>query len=288
MNALEIKDLQKNYGDFTLYPLDLVLPSGCVMGLVGENGAGKSTTIRLILGAAARDGGSVSILGTDSRECLPLAKDDIGVVLDEAGIPECLNAAQIGRVMRQIFSRWDDAEYARLTEKLSLPGKTPFHKLSRGMKKKLALAVAMSHGAKLLILDEPTDGLDPLARDELTELLLDFTRDENHSVLISSHILSDLEKICDYVAFLHRGRLLLCEEKDRIGEIFGVVHLTREEFAALPCSVAVAGSRDTGYGVEAVVRRDTLPRGIAVSPVDLEQLFIYMAKEENVHERTYS
>ena len=214
MNALEIKNLNKSFSGFQLNNLNLNLPTGCIMGLIGENGAGKSTTIKLILDMLHKDSGTITILGKDNNNNIELLKEDIGVVMDEVGIPECFTAKQVGKVMKHSYRNWDKAEYARLLQKLSIPDNKPFSDLSRGMKMKLGIAIAMSHGAKLLLLDEPTSGLDPVVRDEVVEMFYDFTRDENHSILISSHIVSDLERLCDYVAFLHKGKLLLCEEKD--------------------------------------------------------------------------
>ena len=228
MNALEIKNLTKSYPGFTLDNLNLTLPSGCILGLIGENGAGKSTTIKLILDMIHKDSGSIIILGKDNTDSIELTKEDIGVVMDEVGIPECLTVKQVGNVMKNTFSNWDDVEYARLAQKLALPDKKQFKEFSRGMKMKLGIAIALSHKAKLLILDEATSGLDPVVRDEVVEMFSDFTRDENHSILISSHIVSDLEKLCDYVAFLHKGKLLLCEEKDQLLAEYG---LTEAEFA---------------------------------------------------------
>ncbi|MGM9624828.1 MAG: ABC transporter ATP-binding protein, partial [Eubacteriales bacterium] len=250
MNAIEIKNLTKAYPGFTLDHLNLTLPSGCIMGLIGENGAGKSTTIKLILDMIRKDSGTVTIFGKDNGDNIKALKEDIGVVMDEVGIPECLHVGQVGNVMKHTFRNWDDAEYARLLKKLALPEKKPFREFSRGMKMKLGIAVAMSHHCRLLILDEATSGLDPVVRDEVVEMFSDFTRDENHSVLISSHIVSDLEKLCDYVAFLHKGKLLLCEEKDVLLAEYGLIHCTADELRTLPPD-AVRHKKETMYGVEA-------------------------------------
>ena len=180
--------------------------------------------------------------------------------------------------MKHTFRNWDEAEYARLIRKLSLPEKKQFRDFSRGMKMKLAIAVAMSHNSRLLILDEATSGLDPVVRDEVVEMFSDFTRDENHSILISSHIVSDLEKLCDYVAFLHQGKLLLCEEKDRLLDEYGLIHCTAEELRNLPAD-AVRYKKENPYGVDAMVRRDGIPDGVHVSPISIEELFVFMAKE---------
>lgn len=279
MNALEIRDLSKNYGDFSLEHLNLTLPGGYIMGLIGENGAGKSTTMKLILNMIHRDGGTVTILGKDNRENMQLTKEEIGVVFDEVGFPECLTAAQIERIMRHTYKRWDTQLFASLLNRLSVPEKKAFKDFSRGMKMKLGIAVALAHHPKLLLLDEATSGLDPVVRDDVLDIFNDFTRDEEHAVLISSHIVSDLEKICDYIAFLHHGRLLLCEEKDRLLEEYGMIHCTAEQLRELD-QEAVIGEKISAYGAEALVRRDAAPAGMTVSPVSIEDLFVFMVKGE--------
>ena len=278
MNALEIKNLTKSYPGFTLDNLNLTLPSGCILGLIGENGAGKSTTIKLILDMIHKDSGSIIILGKDNTDSIELTKEDIGVVMDEVGIPECLTVKQVGNVMKNTYCNWDDAEYARLAQKLALPDKKQFKEFSRGMKMKLGIAIALSHKAKLLILDEATSGLDPVVRDEVVEMFSDFTRDENHSILISSHIVSDLEKLCDYVAFLHKGKLLLCEEKDQLLAEYGLIHCTAEEIQNLPAK-AIKYKKENPYGIEAMVLRSAVPANFNVSPISIEELFVFMVKE---------
>lgn len=280
MNAIEIKDLCKTYPGFSLDHVNLTLPCGCIMGLVGENGAGKSTTIRLILDMIARDNGTITLLGKDNRENIRLLKEDIGVVLDEVGIPACLNPKQVGKIMANTFRNWEQAVYDSLLEKLAVPPEKPFKDFSKGMKMKLGIAIALSHRPKLLILDEATSGLDPVVRDEVLDLFSEFTREESHAVLISSHIVSDLEKICDYIAFLHKGRLLLCEEKDALKEKYGILRCSREQLSALPPE-AVIGRKETAYGVEAIAARDAVPAGLSLSPIDIEELFIFMVKEAN-------
>ncbi len=278
MNALEIKNLSKSFPGFKLDNLSLTLPSGCIMGLIGENGAGKSTAIKLILDMLHKDSGTIKILGRDNQENINLTKEEIGIVMDEVGIPECLNAKQVGEIMSYTFRNWNDEEYENYLKKLSVPAEKPFKDFSRGMKMKLGIAIAMSHESKLLLLDEATSGLDPVVRDEVVEMLSEFTRDENHSILISSHIVSDLEKLCDYVAFLHKGKLLLCEEKDRLLGEYGIIHCTAEQLGELD-SKAVKHKKETPYGVEAIVLRDNIPSNIKISPISIEELFIFMVKE---------
>lgn len=278
MNALEIRNLKKSYPGFTLDNLNLTLPSGCIMGLIGENGAGKSTTIKLILDMIHKDSGSITILGKDNGDNIELTKEDIGVVMDEVGIPECLTIKQVGKIMKKTFHNWNNSEYTRLVEKLELPNQKQFREFSRGMKMKLGIAIALSHGAKLLILDEATSGLDPLIRDEVVEMLSDFTRDENHSILISSHIVSDLEKLCDYIAFIHKGKLLLCEEKDELLSEYGLIHCTAEDLQKIPPE-AIKHKKENPYGVEVMVQRSAMPSGINISPISIEELFVFMVKE---------
>ena len=278
MNALEIKNLKKSFDGFTLDNINLTLPSGCIMGLVGENGAGKSTTIKLILDMLHKDSGSITILGRNNESNINLIKEDVGVVMDDVGIPECLNVKQIGKIMKHTFCNWNNAEYTRLLQKLSIPDNKPFKDFSRGMKMKLGIAIAMSHEAKLLLLDEPTSGLDPVVRDEVVDMFYDFTRDESHSILISSHIVSDLEKLCDYVAFLQNGKLLLCEEKDKLLDEFGVIHCTAEQLCSLDPS-KIKYKKETPYGIEAIILRKDIPDGFKASPISIEELFVFMVKE---------
>ena len=277
MNALELRHVSKKFNGFALDDLNLTLPSGCVMGLIGENGAGKSTTIKLILDMIRKDSGSITILGRDNGEDIRLTKEDVGVVMDEVGLPDCLTARQVRKVMKHTFRNWDSDEYERLLRKFALPDKKEFKTFSRGMKMKLGIAVALSHGSKLLLLDEATGGLDPVVRDEVVELLSDFTRDESHSILISSHIVSDLEKLCDYVAFLHKGKLLLCEEKDRLLAEYGLLHCTQEQLVGLDPG-AIMHKKETPYGVEAMVKREAVPAGMHLSPISIEELFVFMVK----------
>lgn len=278
MNAIEIKGLEKRYDGFQLGSFDLTLPSGCIMGLVGENGAGKSTTIKLIMNAIGRDAGEISVLGVDNRSAgFRDVKEDIGVVLDEAYFPEVMSARNVGKVMALTYKNWDAAAFEGYLKKFSLAPDKIFKDYSRGMRMKLAIAAALSHGAKLLILDEATSGLDPMARDELLDIFNDFTRDENCSILLSSHIVSDLEKICDYIAFLHRGRLVLCEEKDRLLEEYALVRLPEERLSELS-EESIISRRASGYATEALVLRGGIPAAIPTEHTSLEDIILFLAK----------
>ena len=279
MNAIELSHIYKSFGDFSIQDLCLTVPSGTICGLVGENGAGKSTTIRLLMGALRPDSGNASVLGVDvsSREFLQI-KEDVGVVLDEAYFPESLNAIQVGKIMSVTYRRWDQAAYERYLNRFDLPEKRQFKDFSRGMRMKLAIAVALSHQPKLLVLDEATAGLDPIVRDEVLDIFNEFTREEDHSILISSHILSDLEKLCDYIAFLHQGKLLFCEEKDRLLEEYGILMDSAEQVDCL-LPEAVVAREASGYGgVRALVRRDLAPAGFQLEKPTVEDIILFLVK----------
>ena len=275
MNALEITNLCKSYGDFALDDLTLTVPAGSIVGLIGENGAGKSTTIKLILDMIKRDSGNIRVLGSEDVHSV---LDDIGVVLDEVGIPACLDVKRLDRVMKHAYKNWSSETFFGYVKKLDLPEGKDFSQMSQGMKMKLGIAAALSHGAQLLILDEATNGLDPVVRDEVVGELFEFTRDENHAILISSHIVSDLEKLCDYIAFIHKGKLMLFEQKDALREKYGVLNCSVQELAQLDQS-AIVGKRVTPYGAEVLIRRDAAA-GRPLSPVSIEELFIFMVKGE--------
>ena len=213
MDALEIKGLCKSYDDFKLDDLDLTIPEGSITGFIGENGAGKSTTVKLILGITRRDAGSVKILGTED---VASVKHEIGTVMDDVGYPGCVNAIQVGKIMSGIYKNWDGSVYSDYLKKLDIPVKKAFGDMSRGTRMKLGFAVCMSHSPKILLLDEATGGLDPVVRDEVVTIIRDFASDGKHAVLMSSHIVSDLEKICDRIAFIHKGKLLMCKTREEI------------------------------------------------------------------------
>lgn len=278
MDAIVVKNLRKVYTGFTLRDCSLTLPSGCVMGLIGENGAGKSTVIHCLLHMIERTAGDISLLGKNIDEKdFDSVKESVGVVLDEAMFPPVVNARQLNRILKNSYKNWEESSYFSYLKKFSLPEKLPFSKYSKGMKMKLSIAAALSHRAKLLILDEATSGLDPVVRDEILDIFNDFTREKDCSILISSHIVSDLEKICDYIAFLHQGELLCCEEKDRLLEKYGLFRCTDADFSAIPAE-AVIGKKESPYGIEALVLREKMPADLTVSPVGIEDIFLYFVK----------
>ena len=249
------------------------MPEGTILGLIGENGAGKSTTIKLMLGLLRTDGGSITILGQDAKK---LDKNEIGVVLDEPGFPSLLNAKEIRSFLKDIYRNWDDAAWQDYMRRFELPQEKKFTEFSKGMKMKFAIAAAMSHHARLLILDEPTSGLDPVVRDEVVGILSEFTREPDHSVLLSSHIVSDLEKLCDYIAFLHKGQLLLNEEKDALYEEYGLLRCDLETLRTLDPN-AIIGKKETPYGAEVILRREAAGN-LTLSPIGIEELFVFMVK----------
>ena len=281
MNAIELSHISKSFGDFAIRDLNLVVPSGTICGLVGENGAGKSTTIRLLMGALRPDSGTVRVLGTDASSPEFLAvKDDIGVVLDEAYFPESLNAVQVGKIMAATYRRWDQGLYDGYLKRFDLPSSKQFKDFSRGMRMKLAIAAALSHHPEVLLLDEATAGLDPIVRDEVLEIFREFNEEEDHAILISSHILSDLEKLCDYIAFLHQGKLLFCEEKDRLLETYALFVGTAQQMEEL-AGDAILDRESSGYGgVRAIVRRDAVPACLPLEKPTVEDIILAMVRKE--------
>ena len=279
MNAIELSHINKSFGDFAIRDLNLAVPSGTICGLVGENGAGKSTTIRLLMGALQPDSGTASVLGADvSSPAFREMKENVGVVLDEAYFPESLNATQVGKIMAATYRRWDQRLYDSYLKRFDLPEKKQFKDFSRGMRMKLAIAVALSHQPKLLVLDEATAGLDPIVRDEVLDIFNEFTREEDHSILISSHILSDLEKLCDYIAFIHKGDLLFCEEKDQLLEQYGIFEDSRENLDCLQPEAIVAREESRYGGVRALVKRDLAPTGFRLEKPTVEDVVLFLVK----------
>ena len=277
-NAVELKNVTKKFKGFTLDNISFDLPKGCILGLIGENGAGKSTTIRLIMNSLIKDSGKISVMGLDNgAEDFAQLKEDIGVVLDEAYFPIVIDVEIVNKMMKSTYQRWNEEVFFEYIHRFDLPLKRQFKDFSRGMKMKLAIAVALSHDPKLLILDEATSGLDPIVRDEILEIFYDFTRDPEHSILISSHILSDLEKLCDYIAFIHKGKLLFCEGKDELLDQYGIIRCSKRQFEDIP-SEAVKGKRVNDYGVECLVERNLVSSAFDIEKVSIEDIILYMVK----------
>ena len=277
-NALEIKGLSKEYKDFRLDNVSFEVPSGSIVGLIGENGSGKTTIIKLILNMIKKNGGEITVLGKNKD--ISDIKNEIGVVMDEPGFPGFLNAKEINRIMKNIFSNWSDDTFFGYLKKLKVPDNKEYKDMSKGTKMKTGIAVALSHNPRLLILDEATNGLDPVVRSEVNEICTEFTRDENHSILISSHIVSDLDRICDYIVFIHNGKLMLFEEKDRLLEKYCIVHCTREQLSSIERS-KIIGRKENKYDISVLMEKSQVKSGFSTSPVDIEELFVFMAKEDN-------
>ena len=230
-NALTISGLTKTYPDFTLDNVSFAVPSGSIVGLIGENGAGKSTTINAALGLIQKEAGQVSILGKEKID--DDTKERIGVVFDGSNYPEILSPKKINRIMKNIYRSWNEQIYFRLLKQFSLPLDKQVKQFSKGMKMKLAISAAFSHQSNLLILDEATSGLDPVMRDDILDMLLEFVQEEERSILVSSHITSDLEKIADYIVFIHKGKVVFSKPKDALMEQYGMIKCGTAQFEAL-------------------------------------------------------
>lgn len=278
---LTVNHLCKSYPQFSLSDVSFSLPKGAIMGLIGENGAGKSTTMKLILGMASPDSGSISVFG--HAGCSAKDREDIGVVFDELPFAQTLFVSHLGRIMKGIYQNWDQKQYEEYLQKFALPDRKELKDFSRGMKMKLSLAVALSHNAKLLILDEPTSGLDPVVRAEILDIFLDFISDGEHSVLVSSHITSDLEKVADYITFIHQGKLMLCENKDNIIYGYGIAKADKATIDVID-SQFVLKKKHGKYDSEALVSdRVAFSRQypeILVDPINLDELMLMLCSDK--------
>jgi len=280
-NILEVKNLSKKYDGFALSDVNITLPKGCIMGFIGENGAGKSTTIKLILNLIHRDSGEVSVLGLDNITDNLQIKEDLGVVFDESNFPDTMNAADVNIVMRNIYKKWDEPFFHSYLDRFSLPLKKTIKEYSRGMKMKLSIAAALSHHAKLLILDEATSGLDPIVRDEILDVFMEFIQDEEHSVFLSSHITSDLEKIADYITFIHKGKIVFSEPKDTLLYDYGILKCSAADYEDINKDY-VFGSRKNQFGVEALVQRAKLNTLCTIDSASLEDIMLFRIKGEAI------
>ncbi|MGM9525413.1 MAG: ABC transporter ATP-binding protein [Peptococcaceae bacterium] len=275
--ALELKNVSKQYENFALQNISLVLPRGCIMGMIGENGAGKSTTIKLLLDLIKRDGGEIEVLGVPAETFSAERNAAIGVVMDECSIPDMFHVKQVDAVMRDIYANWDSETFYQLISRFGLPLKSKIKTYSRGMKMKLSIAVALSHNAQLLILDEATSGLDPVVRDEILEMFQEFMQDEAHAILMASHITSDLEKICDYITYIHQGHIELSMEKDRLLEEYGVFKGSEEQLKTLPADAVLRVCRNS-FGVEALVKRSGIRTDCQLEQPTLEGIMLFFNK----------
>ena len=234
-NILELRQVSKSFpgSSFRLEDISFSLPYGAVLGFVGENGAGKTTTIGCILNTIAQYSGSIKLFGKEMRDSDTDIRERIAVVYDGANFPSYLNANQVSDIMAGVYRHWDKKLFRHYLEKFKLTLTQKIKQYSRGMTMKLAIAAALSHHPQLLVLDEATSGLDPIMRDEMLDVFLDFVQDERHSILLSSHITSDLEKIADYITFIHNGRLILSAMKDDLRYNYGVMRCSEKQFQAL-------------------------------------------------------
>ena len=280
-DALTISGLKKTYPDFVLDGVSFSVPRGSIVGLIGENGAGKSTTISAALGLIQTESGNVSVLGKEKLD--NETREQIGVVFDGNNFPENLSPCKISHVMRDIYRSWNDGTFLELLEKFSVPANKPVKQFSKGMKMKLAIAVALSHDSRLLILDEATSSLDLVVRDDILDLLLEFVQDETHSILVSSHITSDLEKIADYIVFLHKGRVVFSKPKDELIEQYGILKCGAAQFDALDKADLIV-CRKMDYEWQALVAdRDKIqkkyPKALVV-PASIDEIMLLYVKGE--------
>ncbi len=282
-NALMVSGLTKTWKDFTLDNVSFNVPRGAVVGLIGENGAGKSTTINAVLGLIQKEAGQVSILGKEELD--GGTKEQLGVVFDGSNYPEILSPRKINRVMKSIYRSWDEETYFRLLTRFSLPVDRQIRQFSKGMKMKLAICAAFSHHSELLILDEATSGLDPVVRDDILDMLLDFVQDEEHSILMSSHITGDLEKIADYIVFIHEGRVVFSRPKDELLERYGVIKCGAAQFGALDKQDIIV-YRKMDYEWQVLVSdrekmQKKCPKALIV-PASIDEIMLLYVKGEKV------
>lgn len=284
-NAIEINTLCKDYKDFSLNNISFSLPAGYIMGFVGQNGAGKTTTIRLILNMTTRNSGSIKIFGMDNILEEQKIKQDIAAVFDDIFFAENWRVSEVEKAVKGFYENWSSPLYYQYLDNFKLPIDKKVKDLSRGMKMKLMLAVAMSHDAKLLILDEPTSGLDPVARDELLEILSAYISDGQKSVLFSTHITSDLEKIADYITLINRGNLFYTGTKDDLLESFyiikgGLADLTNE----IKEKIIGITTHNTGFsGLLPASEAKHLSKNIVVETPTIDEILVFIGREDRKH-----
>ncbi len=280
--SIQVHGLCKNYKDFSLQNVTLNVPTGSIVGFVGENGAGKTTTLKAILGAIRIDGGEVEVLGGTAQD--KAVRAQIGIVFEDAFFYETMTPVQVGKSLAGMRPGFDKQHYAELLARFDLPPKKIIKDMSRGMRMKLRLAAALAPRPRLLILDEATSGLDPVMRGEILDMLRDYIQDEAHSVLISSHITSDLEKIADSIVYIQHGKVLFQMDKDRLLEQYGVVRCSPDELSRLPAGLVVA-QRKGAFALEALVK-DRAEAGLwlrsaVVDKASIEDIMQFYAGREN-------
>ena len=286
-NILELQQVSKTFprSDFILDNVSFSLPYGAILGFVGENGAGKTTTIGCILNTIAKDGGSVKLFGREMLDADTDIREKIGVVYDGDNFPSYWNAEQLSKVMQGFYTNWDEGLFSEYLEKFQLPVKRRIKQYSRGMTMKLAIAAALSHHPQLLILDEATSGLDPIMRDEMLDVFLDFVQEEDHSILLSSHITSDLEKIADYITFIHNGKLIMTVSKNDLVYNYAVMRCRESQFRALDSSDMIA-YRKRDFQIDVLVSDgkevQRKYKDAVIDHVSLDEIMLLLVKGERV------
>lgn len=275
--VIEVSNLTKDYGSFKLENVSFRVPVGCICGFIGQNGAGKTTTIQAMLDVIKKDSGEIKIFGQDVVDH-PELKEDIGVVYDEMGFHEFMTPKQISTMMKHIYKNWQEEEFFSLLKKLSLPANKKCGTFSRGMRMKLQIAVAMSHKAKLLIMDEPTSGLDPIVRSEILSLFQEYVLEEENSIMLSSHITSDLEKIADMIVFINGGKIILSGEKDELLEEHGILKCKKSDVEKI-ASKDIISSTKSAFGVDVLVnnRKECEKKypGIPMDKANLDDIMVF-------------
>lgn len=281
--AISLKNVTKQYGGFTLDHITMDIPKGSIVGLVGENGAGKTTLIKAILQMVSIQEGEIIIDGSKLGDLAPQWKDRVGVILSGVEFAARMNARQFGKCMRNLYKDWEDDRFEKYLEDFQIDADKMIKDYSKGMKMKLDIAVSLCHQADILIFDEATSGLDPVVRDDILDILLEFIQDEGHTVLLSSHIISDLEKVADYIAFLHEGKLRFYMNKDELLYHFGIVHCTPDEYTKIP-DTYVQGCRKGRFGYEVLVQeRERFQKeypDYTVDSTSIEEIILYYVKGE--------
>lgn len=277
MNAIEVKDITKKYGNFRLNHVSLQIPEGSIYGLIGENGAGKTTLINCILGLVQPNYGDVEVLGSNNFINEVELKNQLGFVINDMGIPNILTVDKIEEIFSKIYRHWDHTQFVKLLKQFEIDKDEKYETLSLGNKMRIAIAIALSHNAKLLVLDEPMNALDPAIRAEVVDLLIEYTRQEDHTILISSHIVTDLEKMCDYIGFMHAGELIINDEKDNILSNYGILNIALEEITNIP-EGAIVAKKETPYQVKLLIDRKHAPNLEGFHPATLEEIFVGIVK----------
>ena len=283
--AINVTGLCKSYQDFALDNVSFAVPKGSIMGFIGENGAGKSTTIKAMLNHIHRDAGTVEILGMDLDGHEKEIKERIGVVFDECCFHDNLTPADISKILGNIYQNWDGKLYQKYLVQFGLDEKKKIKEFSRGMKMKLGIAAALAHRPDVLILDEATSGLDPIVREEILDIFLDFIQDENHAILISSHITSDLDKIADYLTFIHHGRIILSSGRDDLMDSMGLVKCGAEDLEKIEQDQIIR-YRKNQFGCEVLIRnKRSFAVGhpeMVIDPVTTEAIMLFYSRGEEL------